>query len=148
MSVYARKAKKEMAHDIKALLSRYDEAYQRKFGVRAPIRPGKDAALAKQLLARYSVDQVGPWVDRFFESRDPFILRSGYTFGVFVACVGKLIVASTPNRPPVPLEELAHAIKIRERQAAEKAEDAQAIADEYYRTHPMFRPRPSEPETP
>ena len=45
-------------------------------------------------------------------------------------------------RPPVPLEQMAHALKIRERQAAEREADAQAIADEYYRTHPLaMRPK-------
>lgn len=44
-------------------------------------------------------------------------------------------------RPPVPLEQLAHALKIRERQAAAKDAEAQAIADAYYAKHPMFRPK-------
>lgn len=131
-----------MAHTIKALLSRYDEGYQRKFGVRAPIIPGKDAAKAKHLLALYSFDQLVGWVDQFFQSPDPFIRQSGYTFGVFASCLGKVIAMSKPAKPPVPLEQMAHALKIRERQAAEREADAQAIADEYYRTHPLaMRPK-------
>jgi hypothetical protein len=47
---------------------------------------------------------------------------------------------SSVQRPPVPLEQLAHALKIRERQAQEKAEDAQAVADAYYRAQ-----QPAEP---
>ena len=132
-----------MPHTIKALLTRYDEGYQRKFGVRAPIVPGKDAAKAKHLLALYSFENLYEWLgDPFFESRDPFIRQSGYTFGVFASCLGKVIAMSKPAKPPVPLEQMAHALKIRERQEAEREADAQAIADEYYRTHPLaMRPK-------
>lgn len=86
-----------MAHTIKALLSAYDSAYRRKFGVPAPIVGAKDAALAKRLLARYSSDQLAGWVERFFELPDPFIMQSGYTFGVFASCLGKVIAADKPT---------------------------------------------------
>lgn len=82
-----------MAHSIKALLSRYDEAFQKKFGAPAPIVAHKDAPLAKRLLARYTPEQLGEWLDTFFSMRDPFIQQSGYTFGVFSSCLGKVIAA-------------------------------------------------------
>lgn len=86
-----------MATTIKALLSHYDAAFTRKFGSAAPIIGAKDAALAKRLLARYTLEQLEGWVDRFFEIDDAFIRQSGYTFGVFSSCIGKLITAK-PNR--------------------------------------------------
>ena len=85
--------KGRMAHAIKALLSHYDAAYTEKFGVRYPLNPGKDPALAKYLLSLYSVEQLCAWIDQFFESDDAFIQQSGYTFGVFRACLSKIITA-------------------------------------------------------
>lgn len=85
-----------MAHHIKELLRRYDEAYHRKFGVRALIG-AKEAALAKRLLSRYTLDQLGPWVDHFFDMADPFIEQSGYGFGVFSSCLGKVIADRQPQ---------------------------------------------------
>ena len=89
-----------MAHAIKALLTHYDAAYTQKFGVRYPLNPGKDAALAKQLLALYSLEQLTGWIDAFLASDDDFIQQSGYTFGVFRACLSKIIT----QRPAVRLE--------------------------------------------
>ena len=80
-----------MAHTIKALLSYYDTAFQRKFDDRAPIVGAKDAALAKRLLAIYSPARLEELVDQFFASVDPWIQQSGYTFGAFSVSVGKLI---------------------------------------------------------
>ena len=81
-----------MPNHIKALLSHYDEAYVKHMGVRSLIG-AKDAALAKRLLARYSLEQLTGWVDQFFVMADPFIEQSGYTFGVFSACLPKVIAA-------------------------------------------------------
>ena len=82
-----------MAHAIKHLLAYYDFRYQKRFGVKAPIVGAKDAALAKRLLGTYTQAQLEGWVDRFFQSDDQFIQQSGYTFGVFSSCIGKVIAA-------------------------------------------------------
>jgi len=82
-----------MAHSIKALLSHYDAAFEQKFGARYPISPAKDAALAKQLLARYTLEQLTGWVDQFFALEDAWIEQSGYSFGVFKSQLGKVIAA-------------------------------------------------------
>lgn len=86
-----------MAHQIKALLTHYDDAFQRKFGEKAPIIGAKDAALAKKLLGRYTLEQLTRWIDVFFALPDPFIEQSGYTFGVFHSQVGKVIAAQRPQ---------------------------------------------------
>lgn len=85
-----------MAHTIKALLSHYDAAFTKKFGVRYPISPAKDAALAKQLLALYTLEQLTAWVDDFFALEDEWIQQSGYSFGVFRSQLGKVIARKTP----------------------------------------------------
>jgi hypothetical protein len=88
-----------MAHAIKALLSHYDAAFAKKFGVKYPISASKDAALAKQLLALYTLDQLTAWVDDFFALEDEWIEKSGYSFGVFRSQLGKVIaVEKTPSR--------------------------------------------------
>lgn len=71
----------------------FDEAYLATFGAHAPFTRGKDGKLAQQLVERYELRQIREWIPMFFEMRDPFIEQSGYTFGVFVACLGKVIVA-------------------------------------------------------
>lgn len=82
-----------MAHQIKALLSHYDAAFQQKFGEPAPINGSKDSAIAKRLLAKYPFDRLCRLIDEFFASGDEWIEQCGYTFGAFSVCIGKLITA-------------------------------------------------------
>lgn len=89
-----------MAHAIKALLSHYDEAFQRKFGYRYPDFTAKDAALAKRLLALYSLEQLIAWVDAFFDLDDEWIAKSGYTFVVFKSQLGKVIASKAKPADP------------------------------------------------
>lgn len=90
-----------MAHTIKALLSHFDAAFRKQeWNVEhepAPINGAKDSALAKKLLALYSYERLIQLIDAFFASSDPFIVNSGYTFGVFYSSIGKLIAAK-PGR--------------------------------------------------
>ena len=85
------------ANPVHALMATYDRLFCGKFGYPAPIVRGKDHKLAKQLLERYDGGQLGEWLERFFSMDDAFIQQSGYTFGVFSACLGKIITAA-PNR--------------------------------------------------
>ena len=87
---------------IKALLTAYDTAYQAHHGVKAPIVGAKDAALAKRLLGLYSAADLIRWLETFFTMRDPFIQQSGHTFGVFSACIGK-VIAAAPKATPEPV---------------------------------------------
>jgi len=126
-----------MAHAIKALLTRHDGNYQRKFGVRYPVTT-KDCALAKRLLALYSAEQLAGWDDRFFEMDDAFIKQSGYGFSVFSACLPKVIVAAHRQtaRVVVTEEEYAHAQRVQAQKQEEAKTVVQELAAEYYRTHP------------
>lgn len=99
------------AHPIKALLSLYDEAYQRLYGVRAPIVSGKDAKLAASV-QQYTLAQHAEYLEAFMAHPDPFIQQSGHTFGVYVSCLGKLIAFVERRKrntrvPPAPVVELA-----------------------------------------
>jgi hypothetical protein len=87
-----------MAHAIKSLLTYFDAAFEQKVGVRYPISPAKDTAIAKRLLGLYTADQLQGWIDAFFDTDDPFIQQSGYSFGVFSACLSKVIVMSANLR--------------------------------------------------
>jgi hypothetical protein len=101
-------------------LSRYDEAYQRKFGVRAPIKGSRDAALAKQLLEKYSLEDLGDWLEVFFRHPDPWIQGSGHGFNIFSSQISKCITAKPKVKPPpAPVVELAKSIA---RKNAEEAE--------------------------
>lgn len=75
------------------LLRAYDERFRSRFGVPAPIIGGKDAKIAKALLARYDIDELARWLDDFFATDDPFISASTYGLGVFQSVLGKLIAA-------------------------------------------------------
>lgn len=89
---------KRSVNPVHALISKYDELFQAKFGSPAPIVRGKDHKLAKQLLARYDLERLYEWLERFFIMDDAFIRQSGYTFGVFCACLGKIITARPDRR--------------------------------------------------
>jgi hypothetical protein len=107
-------------------MTAYDAAYQQQYGVRAPIEPAKDTALAKKLLARYTVDELTDWLGVFMRHPDPFIQGSGHTFGVFYKCLGKCITAPRPTRaepPPAPLVELAKSIARANQEEAERGRE-------------------------
>lgn len=90
-----------MAHEIKELLTVYDRAFQKRFGVKYPISPSKDAALAKQLLALYTFEQLTEWIDGFFALEDAWIQQSGYSFGVFKSQLGKVIAKQIEQHDPL-----------------------------------------------
>jgi hypothetical protein len=74
------------------LLTVFDTAYRvTNDGIPAPFVIKRDTNLAKNLLSRYSFDDLSRWSQIFFAHPDPFIKQSGYTFNVFVACLGKVI---------------------------------------------------------
>jgi len=114
--------------DIPTLLGAYDRGFQAKFSEKAPIVPGKDAKLAKELIARYGMERLQAWLVRFWATTDPFIIQMGYTFSAFYMGIGKMITAKQAAPPRVEPTEahIAHVTAIQEAQkAAEQA--AQAI---------------------
>jgi hypothetical protein len=82
-------------HPTRDLLNFFAAEYFRKFQLAAPITWKKDSALAARLLAQYSPEQLHRFVRCYFEVPDHFIRQSGYTFGVFSACIGKVMLYAT-----------------------------------------------------
>lgn len=95
---------------MKELLDEYDACYRSCVGVSAPIVPGKDHKLAQALLQRYAIADLIIWVRRFFQMKDPFIRSSGYTFGVFSSCIGKVITYGQ-TKPPDRLDGLREFVR-------------------------------------
>lgn len=73
------------------LLALFDRLHQEALGVRAVIRPGKDAALVASLWRSHS-DLVEPLMHDFFASDDPFVQDNGYSVGMFFGQFAKLIM--------------------------------------------------------
>jgi hypothetical protein len=91
--------RKVSAHPIRDLLSFYDMQYQKHLGDRAPINGAKDSAIIKKLMDTYPEDKIRLYLAAFFECPDPFIQQSGYTIGVFRACLGKIIQFANKRGP-------------------------------------------------
>ena len=132
----------------KALLSVYDAAHRNHFdGTPAPIVGKKDGPLAARLLKRYEYDQLSTWVQLYFVIPDAFIQRGGYTFGVFSACLGKIIQYDRRvNRRSQPTKPQPTELEIRAAQRRDEASrlTTQDLADDFYRKRPwLSRPNAS-----
>lgn len=99
-----------------SLLQHFNAAHVARFGSKASITRGKDATLLTNLWRQRQGDPVGVelLIDAFFQTSDPFVLRSGFTVGVFVSQVGRLIqiamkalVRPAPDTRLVELLEMA-----------------------------------------
>ena len=124
------------------LLAVYDAEYRKRFNTAAPIVGKKDAPLAARLLKLYSFDELSSWVRLYFDVPDKFIQNSGYTFGVFSACIAKVIqhdrrlaTRVTVNTQPVSNATLA---VLRAKQDVE-AQAGLDIANEYYAKRPWLQ---------
>jgi hypothetical protein len=82
-----------MADPLRAILIHYDVTFREHHdGWPAPIQGAKDVKLIKKLRATYTDEQIRALIDHYFVIRDPFIAKGGYTFGVFYACIGKILI--------------------------------------------------------
>lgn len=95
-------AERRKDHPVRNLLTFYDQQYQHHIGDKAPINGAKDAAIFKKLMDTYSEDALRTYIADFFDCPDPFIRQSGYTVGVFKACLGKVIQFSRKKKPAAP----------------------------------------------
>ena len=134
----------------KELLAIYDAAHRNHFdGTPAPIVGKKDGPLAARLLKRYEYDRLAIWVQLYFVIPDPFIQRGGYTFGVFSACIGKIIQYDRRvNRPAQPAKPQPTAPETRAAQRRDEASrlTTQDLADDFYRKRPWL-PHPNASRT-
>lgn len=83
-----------------AMLRRFDELHRKHLGVRAVFSNGKDAKLIAALYRSHGGELVDALMQEFFESRDPFIRKAGFTIGVFLSQAGKLIAHRQAHRLP------------------------------------------------
>ena len=132
----------------KLLLTRFDAEHRDAFdGTPAPIVGKKDGPLAARLLKRYQDDQLERWLKLYFVIPDPFIQRGGYTFGVFSACLGKIIQYDRRvNRPRQPAKVQPTETELRAAQRRDEANrlTTQDLAEDFYRKRPwLSRPNAS-----
>lgn len=70
--------------------------YEQKTGHKYIADFGKDGAIFKNLLKIIPEDELKTLIDRFFETTDDFILKAGFTTGVFKTQVNKLRSGAKP----------------------------------------------------
>jgi hypothetical protein len=90
------------------LLTLFNDLHRERVGTNAAIAGAKDATLLKRIWEQQerNTELVERLMRAFFESRDPFIVRAGFTVGVFASQFGKLLavgagVAKPSVRPEV-----------------------------------------------
>lgn len=83
--------------DVKAFIDHAFEVFLAKTGERMLIDGGKDGAIVKKLLRTYGLNRLKGLWDVFMRSDDPFILRAGFSIGVFKSQINKLLVAPEPR---------------------------------------------------
>src|SRR5258708_2563666 len=74
------------------VLAAYRKGFTSRFGEPPAMDWAKNGAQAKRLVEQHGEPVVIQLLDEFFVSADPFILRSGYDFGVFCTSISRLIV--------------------------------------------------------
>jgi hypothetical protein len=80
--------------DVRRFLDRYRALFRQHCpgGHQPPIAWTRDGALAKQLLAQYSLDHLTVLLERFFAKTDSWIVRRGYTLGAFRTALPQLLM--------------------------------------------------------
>lgn len=82
----------------KEVIDYYHDSFIKKFGEKPIISGGKDAAIMKKIITSYGTPKTKELLDRFFESKDEFVINSGYTIGVFATQINKLITQAKPRK--------------------------------------------------
>lgn len=77
--------------NVKKFIDHYHDKFLDRFNEKPMIDGGKDGKIIKTLLGTYDLEILKEFLDRFFDSTDPFILQGGYTIGVFKSQINKLI---------------------------------------------------------
>ena len=85
---------------IREALGLFAMKFRQRFNEAAPIQPGKDGKLMKQVITTYGVERLASLMDAFFDSHDRFITDSTYSVGVFVSQIGRLIAAENQVARP------------------------------------------------
>ena len=81
--------------DIKHFIDWWATKYQNTFSEKYLVIGGKDGSIVKKLLANYSYEKLIELAEKFFASEDEFIVKAGYTVGVFSSQINRLLVNNT-----------------------------------------------------
>ena len=118
------KKKESISHsEVKKFLTHYGERFEFHFGTKPQIEWGKDGSITKNLLKTISFKELQNLLEAFFISEDKFILKSGYTIGVFKSQINKLKIGE-------PLDGMDLWLKMKEKQDARKRQKAILVIDE------------------
>lgn len=84
----------------RALLTLFDACHVERFGTKAAIDGGKDAAILAKLWRERAGDAVSieALIRAFFDTDDPWVRSRGYTVGVFKSQIGKLLAGFAQTR--------------------------------------------------
>lgn len=93
LSKNVKNEKKVTDPNIKTFIDWWFNAYKEKIGEKY-LFTGKDAKIIQTLLKTLSLEEVQLRGKQFFGSKDDFIVKAGYTIGVFQSQINKL---STPK---------------------------------------------------
>jgi hypothetical protein len=85
---------------VAEFLKFFGTKFQEKFGQTYTANFGKDGNLIKGLLKIHSPERLKELAERFFNSKDEFIQRSGFTIGVFNSQANKLVAEGRKQRDP------------------------------------------------
>lgn len=66
------------------------------------VQGGKDGSLVKNILDKMTLVEAKRLAEAFFESEDSFVLKAGYTIGVFNSQINKLITATAEVEDSTP----------------------------------------------
>jgi phage replication O-like protein O len=77
--------------DVGKFLNFWAETFKEKFGDPYDMKWGKEGKLIKTLLETYGLDRLRGLAEIFFNSKDPFMQKAGFTIGVFKSQINKLI---------------------------------------------------------
>jgi len=88
------------ASDVKSFLKTFGDLWTRGPGQGKTYHCcfQKDTQLTKDLLKTMPLKEICALAEKFFQSNDPFITKSGYTIGMFHSQINKLRANGTPPR--------------------------------------------------
>jgi len=70
-------------HRVKPVIDYFFNKYKERMMVPYPVQGSKDGSLIKKIPKEYDTDTIFGLIDLFFDDKDPFIEKAGYTIGVF-----------------------------------------------------------------
>uniref|UniRef100_A0A6M3XX50 Uncharacterized protein n=1 Tax=viral metagenome TaxID=1070528 RepID=A0A6M3XX50_9ZZZZ len=85
-----RKSPVKAISSTKQFIDWYCQEYQSRFGEKYIMSGAKEGSIIKGLLTSISLEDLQDKTIKFFESTDDFILRAGFTIGVFKSQINKL----------------------------------------------------------